>query len=186
MKKYTLYSILSVLLLILITAGGTYAYLSSTASTQNNSILSGTQGLNIIYNGGTAINNIMSVASRKEEGYNTTVSIRLAPNSARAKSNLYIYINEITSNIAVPGFIWEVYGYKNGTQVYSNQGNFDGYNATTNNKVPIVSNYQLSEDETLFTVYFWLDGSKTDNNVLGGSFSGYIGATSEEFTATLH
>ena len=106
MKKYTLYSIFSVLLLIIVTAGSTYAYLSSNVNTQNNSILSRTTSLNIIYNGGETINNNMSVASSKEEGYNTTVSIRLAPNSAIARSDLYIYINEITPNIAIPGFIW--------------------------------------------------------------------------------
>ena len=185
MKKNTIYSIIAVLLLVIVTAGSTYAYLSSTVTTPNNSILSSTRSLNIIYSGGTTINNSMSVASNKNGGYNTTVSIRLAPNSAIARSDLYIYINEITQNIAIEGFIWEVYGYKNGVQVYSNQGNFDGYNSTTNNKVLIVDNYLLSEDETTFTVYFWIDGSQTNNDVLGGSFSGYIGATSEEFTAQL-
>jgi len=186
MKKYMLYSITSVLLLTLIIAGSTYAFLSSSVSTSDNSIFSNTASLNVIYNPGQPINESLSVSSSKEDGYNTTVKIKLAPNSAKAKTNLYIHINEITQNIAIPGFIWEVYGYRNGKQVIYNKGNFNGYNSTTKNKIPIVEDYQLSEDETTFTVYFWIDGSKTDNDVLGGTFSGYIGATSEEFSATLH
>ena len=185
MKKYMLYSIIAVLFLILIVAGSTYSFLSTSFDTQNNSIYSNTKGLNIIYNNGSHINNSIGVVSRKEEGYNTTVKIKIAPNSVAAKTNLYIYIENITSNIAIDGFIWEVYGYKNGSQVYTNSGTFAGYNDTTNNKIPIVNNYLLSEDETSFTVYFWLDGSQTNNEVLGGSFSGYIGANSEQVSGIL-
>ena len=41
---------LLVLLLLIITAGSTYAFLSTTTSTQNNSIFSNTNRLNVIYN----------------------------------------------------------------------------------------------------------------------------------------
>ena len=185
MKKYVVYSIASVMLLIMVTAGSTYAFLSTSASTSNNSIFSNTARLNVIYNAGNEINEAMSVVAQKEDGYNTTIGIRLAPNSPKAKSDLYIYIDEITDNIAIPGFIWEVYGYRNGNLVYSNSGNFAGCNNTTNNKVLIVDDYVLSQDNTSFIVYFWIDGSRTGNEVLGGSFSGYIGATSQEFTGVL-
>ncbi len=186
MKKYMGYSIIAVLLLLIITAGSTYAFLSTTASTSNNSVFSNTSRLNIIYNSGDEINEAMSVVASKEEGYNTTIGIRLAPNSPSARSNLYIYIEEITDNIAIPGFVWEVYGYKNNALVYSNSGSFNGYDDNTNNKIPIVNNYMLTQDNTEFTVYFWIDGSRTGNEVLGGAFRGYIGATSEEITGELH
>lgn len=186
MKKYVIISITSILLLILIVAGSTYSFLSTSAETSNNSIFSNTGKLNVIYNAGNVINESLSVASNKDGGYNTTVKIKLAPNSAKAKADLYIHINEITANIASQGFIWEVYGYRNGNLVYSNSGNFNGYNNTTNNKVIIARDYLLSETETSFTIYFWLDGSKTDNNVIGGLFSGYIGAKSEELTGEIN
>ncbi len=185
MKKYVGYSVTAVFLLLLITVGGTYAFLSTSANTLNNSIFSNTARLNVIYNSGDEIDEVLSVVASKEEGYNTTVGLRLAQGSAKAKSNLYIYINEITDNIAIPGFVWEVYGYRNNSLVYSNTGNFNGYDDTTNNRIPIVTDYQLSETNTEFTVYFWIDGSLTGNEVLGGSFSGYIGATSQQVTAEL-
>lgn len=185
MKKYMGYSIVAVVMLLLITAGGTYAFFAASANTLNNSIFSNTARLNVIYNSGEEIDEVLSVVASKEDGYNTTVGIRLATGSAKAKSNLYIYINEITENIAIPGFKWEVYGYSSGSLVYSNQGNFNGYDDTNNNRVPIVTNYELSENNTEFTVYFWIDGSLTDNEVLGGAFSGYIGATSEQVTGNL-
>ena len=185
MKKYMGYSVAAVFLLLLITAGGTYAFLSTSANTLNNSIFSNTARLNVVYNSGDEINEALSVAASKDDGYNTTVSIRLGQGSARGKSNLYLYIEEITENIAIPGFKWEVYGYKNSTLVYSNNGNFDGYDDTTNNRIPIVTDYLLSEDNTEFTVYFWIDGSLTGNEIMGGSFRGYIGATSEQVTGSL-
>ena len=185
MNRKMLYSIVAVLLLMFIVVGGTYAYLWSSAVTSNNSIFGNAGNVNVIYTGGTSINESMSVVSSKEEGYNTSVSIRLAPNSASAKATLYIHIDEITENIAVSGFIWDVYGYRNGNLVIHNVGNFYGYDDTTNNEIPIVRDYLLSEDNTIFTVYFWVDGNQTGNSVVGGSFSGYIGATTEAFTSTL-
>ena len=186
MKKYVMISITSTLMLILLVAGSTYAFFSTSAETANNGVFSNTAKLNVIYNAGNIINESLSVASNKDGGYNTTVKIKLAPNSAKAKANLYIHINEITTNIANEGFTWEVYGYMNGNQIAYNKGSFNGYNDTNNNIVPIINDYILSETETSFTVYFWIDGSKTGNSVIGGTFKGYIGAKSEELTGDIN
>ena len=184
MKRYTLYSIVAILLLALAVSGSTYAYLTTRAST-NNSLATSVKGLNVIYDSGTPIDGNINVVSSKEQGYNTTVKIKLAQNSVAASATLYIDIERITQNIAIPGFIWEVYGYKNGVEVYSNHGNFANYNDTNNKIVNIVRNYELSEEETSFVVYFWLDGNKTNNDVLDGQFKAYIGARSENITGIL-
>lgn len=183
MKKQLLYSIFTVLLLAIVIAGSTYAFFSASITSSENVDID-TSKFEVIYTGGTTIDGELKIGSKKEDGYNTTVNIKLAKDSVQTKANLYIDIEEITPNIAVSGFIWEVYGYKNNTPVYSNSGNFNGYNSTDNKIVNIVENYTLSEDNTSFTVYLWLDGNKTDNNVVGGSFKGHIGAKTENFTAT--
>ena len=184
-KKYYIYSILVILLLVVVVSGATYAYFVSNVITNGNSIQTNGANFDIIYAGGTQINGVINIGSSKDDGYNTTVNIRSGSNTPNVRADLYINIDEITSNIAIEGFVWEVYGYNNGELVYSDTGDFDGCNSSNNNKVKIVDNYLLSQTDTSFTVYFWIDGTKTDNNVLNGQFRGYIYASSEQFKAVL-
>lgn len=184
MKNQLLYSVIAVLLLIALTIGGTYAFYAASAG-DNNSLVTNGSKFEVIYTGGTNIAGKMNVVSSKEEGYNTTVNIKIAENSVAVKSNLYITIAEITPNLAIKGFIWEVYGYQNDKQVYYDKGNFEGHNSANNNIVDIVKDYKLSTENTSFTIYLWIDGNQTDNSVLNGSFKGYIGARSETFTGAL-
>ena len=182
MKKKLLYSIAITLLLIITVSGGTYAFFLSEAVTDSK-VSANTSKIQIIYQdqGVENINGPINVVSKKEEGKNTTVNIRVAKGSPSVKADLYLKIEEITTNIAIEGFIWEVYGYKNNQLVYEQTGNFQG--KKNNDIITIVKDYQLSEDNTSFVVYFWLDGNQTNNNVLNSSFRGYIGAKSEDITA---
>lgn len=181
MKKQILYSIISTLLLTIAVIGSTYAYFS--ASTNSNKNIEGTsKTFDVIYTGGTTISGPLSLGIKKEDGLSTTVNIKMAAGSALATATLYIDIEKITSNLAIDGFIWEVVGTKNNTQVYYKKGNFSGTNDTTNNIVNIVENYKLSEENTSFTVYLWIDGNQTDNSVVNAEFKGYIGAKTENFT----
>lgn len=184
MKKQLIFAISGILLLTIIVSGGTYAFYSANAG--NNQTLNTTATkLEVLYTGGDTISGPMTAGSNKESGLNTTVNIRVSNDSVDALANLFINIENITSNIATNGFIWEVYGYKNSQQVYYNSGNFSGKDATTNNIIKIVEDYQVTKVNTSFTVYFWIDGSKTGNEILGGEFRGYISASSENFTGQL-
>lgn len=181
MRKQVLYSIMSILLLTIAVIGSTYAYFSASASSNEN--VEGTsKTFDVIYTGGTTISGPINLGSKKEDGLNTTVNIKMAEGSALATATLYINIEKITSNLATEGFVWEVIGTKNNTQVYYNKGNFVGTNNTTKNIVNIVENYKLSEENTSFTVYLWIDGNKVDNNIVNAEFQGYIGAKTENFT----
>lgn len=181
MKKSMLYTV-AILLLVVAVAGGTYAFFTSAISA-NNALNTNSINFEVIYTGGTEITGPMNLSATKEQGLNTTVNIRMAEGSAQAKATLYVNIEKITSNIAVKGFKWEVYGYQDGNQVYSNTGTFDG--TKDNDIVNIVNDYQLSEENTSFTAYFWLDGNLLGNEVLGAEFKGFIGAKTENFTGNL-
>lgn len=181
MKKQYMYSIIAVLVLTITTIGSTYAFFASSASS-NNALSTNSKKFEVIYTGGSEINGPLKIGTRKEDGINTAVNIKVAAGSVLAKSTLYINVERITANLANDAFVWEVIGIKNGNQVYYNRGDFQGVNDTNNNVVNIVENYQLSEDDTTFTAYLWIDAIKADNSILNSEFSGYIGAKSENFT----
>lgn len=183
MKKQLIYSIITVFLIMIIIIGSTYAFFTSTAKANNNAAAN-SKNFEVIYTGGGQnLSGSLKPCAKKEDGINTTVNIKMAQNSALARATLYINIEKITSNLAVEGFVWEVYGTDpNGTQVYYNKGNFAGTNDTDKNTVNIVENYQLSYENTSFTVYLWVDRSKVDNGILNSEFKGSLGAKTENFT----
>ena len=181
MKKMTLYIIIVVLIAIVV-SGGTFAFFAFTTSSSDNAINTKSNKFEINYSGDTDVSGAINPSNSKESGISGTLNISAGSSSVLPQATVYLTIGTITDTLATEGFIWEVYGVKNGTQVYSNTGTFDGIEA--NDEVILVNNYQLSEDNTVFTFYFWLDGSEVGNEVIGASFSGKIGARSENFTAT--
>ena len=184
MNKQLIYAICTILLLTITVAGSTSAFYSASAGNNTTLKTNGTK-LEVLYTGGDTIDGSLNAGTNKESGLNTTVNIRVSENSVEALADLYINIEKITSNIATEGFIWEVYGYSNSNQVYYNSGNFKNKNATTDNIINIVNDYKITKTNTTFTVYFWVDGNKTGNEILGGEFKGYISASTESFTGEL-
>lgn len=185
MKKQTktIYIIIAILLLTIIVAGSTYAAFMAMVS-GSNEVKTNSSKLEVVYTGDDSeITEPMTIASKKEEGQIRTVNISVTEDSVEAKATIYINIEEITDNLAIEGFIWEVYGVQSGKDVYYKKGNFDGYNNTTNNIVNIVEDYKLTDENTTFTIYLWIDGNQTDNKVIGSSFKGHIGAKTENFSA---
>lgn len=181
MKKQIIYSIIAVLIISTTVFGATYAYFN--ASVTNSVSQTNSSTANIIYSGGSPISGTMQQVANRSGGYSTVINISAGSNSIQPKVNMYINIENITSNLAVAGLKWEVDITRTGDSLVHYSGNFSGYNSTTNNVIPIVSDYQLTTTNSQVTVYIWLDGALTNNDVLGGSFSGYISASSEQFYA---
>lgn len=184
MKRKTPIIIVAILLLTIAVVGSTYAFFSATAST-NNSFTTNASKFQVIYTGGTQIEGPINFSTSKVEETSTTVNIRMGTGSVSAKAILYIEIEEISPELAVKGFVWEVYGYQDNQQVYHNDGNFYETNNTTNKTINIVENYQLSEVNTEFKVYLWLDGNKVGNEVMNSVFRGFIGAKTENFSGNI-
>lgn len=193
MKKIIIYSTI-ILLITIVTAGATYAFLSSSTNSSVNQLSEKGAKLNVVYTGGTSLEGAISPGIDKNSGLSTTVNIGLTEDSVVAKANLYINVNSISSALATPGFIWEVYKTVNGEKKFYNSGTFvqcrtnageDNKKCTTNDKLYIVNDYVLSTTTTSFTVYAWVDGNKTGSEVLGTSFKGTIAAETEKFTGHL-
>lgn len=182
MKSKRIYYIIAILSIIIITIGGTYAFFNSSTKAPNN-IATNSKKFEVIYSGGGTVNGPLEISSTKESGLKAEVNIRMAPDSALAKGTIYINIEEMSDSLANSGFIWEVYKDHDLTKPYS-KGSFEGYDATTNNVINVVEDYQLSTENTTFTIYFWLNGndSHIDNRVIGAKFQCYIGARTENFS----
>lgn len=191
MKKIGLYIIIT-LLLIVATITGTYAYMIATINSSNNAVNTSGTNLKVVYSGGAAIEGILNLSNDKTGGLNTTVNIKIAEDSVVAKAHLYIDIEKITSSIATNALNWEVYKTVNGVESFVNSGTFaDCLTGTTarkcvaGDKLYIVNDYQLSTEDTAFTIYVWLDGNKVGNEVVGATFKGIVAAESENFTGDL-
>lgn len=189
MKNIILYGIM-IFLVIIVTVSGTYAFFSSTANSEVANF--DAAKFEVIYTGGTAITGNLELVKNKEEGFKTEVNIKVSEGSVEGKANLYINIEDITDNIAIEAFNWEVYKTVNGNSSFVNSGTFidcekDGVKkqCKSGDKMYIVRDYPLTTTNTTFTVYLWLDGNKVGNEVIGSSFNGYIGAESENITANL-
>ena len=180
MKKMFIYIAITAIIVV-ITISGTYAFFVATTNT-GNEIASEAAKLEVIYTGGTAIQGGLNLVRTKEEGFNTTVNIRLTEDSIDAIAKLYIKINEIGENIANDALNWEVYK-DNSTTAYAT-GTFENYKS--GDKIYIVNNYDLSTTNTSFKIYVWLNGEKVGNEVLGETLDAYIGAETENITTQLN
>lgn len=181
MKK-SISCIVAVLLLIVIVASGTYAFFVVSTSSKDN-LKTTSNNFEIIYKNGSAITGPGNLVSNREEGMKTEISMKTTKGSINPIITVYIDVEEISSQIAVPGFVWEVVGYEEGYRVYTNRGTFDG--VQSKEKVEIVKNYPLTDIEATFEIYLWLDGNLIDNEALGSKFKGYIGAKTNELTGQL-
>lgn len=191
MKQILIY-IIATIFIIIITVSGTYAYFVSTINTNNNATTNSSK-LEVIYTGGTEINGNLNLVNSKEDGYQTTVNIKLSEESIDAKADLYIYVKKITSTIANDALNWEVHKTYQGVESYVDSGTFlDCANGNTTkacsngDKIYIVKDYQLTTTDTYYTIYLWLDGNKVGNEVLGATLEGYVGAETEHITTNLN
>ena len=179
MKKILIY-IIVILLIVIITFSGTYAYFVATIKSSNNSLVTNSSKLDILYTGDADISGVLNLVSSKEQGKNATVKIKLSNDSVDAKSDIYIKVDEIGRYIASDALNWELYRTFKGVESFVSKGTFEG--VSDGDKIYMDRNYRLSTDETSYTVYIWLDGNKIGNEAVGESLVGFIGAEAEHIT----
>ena len=183
MNKRAIYTIVGLLLLTILVIGGTYAYFSLT-TVGNTPVTTNSAKFEVLYNGGEGYEGPLQMVSSRENGHKETIKVKVGQGSVNAKLSLVLEIDQMSQAMAINGFKWEIYGYKNGTQVYSGQGNFSGKSASAgSNTIILVNNdYTITEDETTFDVYWWLDGSMINEDLGGSTFACHINAQTESIT----
>ncbi len=187
MKKRNIMIITGILFTIFLVAGATFAFFTAYKDS-GNKINTNTSNFGVVFEPGNPIDGNMELSSSKDDSgvLKTEVNIKMKSGSPLANATIFFTIEEMTANLSIDGFIWEVVGTRNNVETYSNKGTFKGYNSTTNRTINVVENYPLTEENTTFTIYFWLNGDLIqDTSILNSTFSGYIGAKTDNFTAEL-
>ena len=164
LKKYKLYIIIGVSILIL-SVGGTLAYYiwsSNTNAIVNTEVCTPT----VTFAGGSTVNGVDIVpVLTKEEG--TTKDIEVKKNSTCNRDvtmNLYLELTTFPTELAESSFVYEL--YKNSETMAIASGNFS--NKEQGNTITLLSNQILNTSKDTYTLYIYIDGNVDNPSTMAG------------------
>ena len=164
LKKYKLYIIIGVSILIL-SVGGTLAYYiwsSNTNAIVNTEVCTPT----VTFAGGSTINGVdMIPVLTKEEG--TIKDIEVKKNSTCNKDvtmNLYLELTTFPTELAESSFVYEL--YKNSETMAIASGNFS--NKKEGDTITLLSNQILNTSKDTYTLYIYIDGNVDNPGTMAG------------------
>ena len=164
LKKYKLYIIIGVSILIL-SVGGTLAYYiwsSNTNAIVNTEVCTPT----VTFAGGSTINGVDIVpVLTKEEG--TIKDIEVKKNSTCNRDvtmNLYLELTTFPTELAESSFVYEL--YKNSETMDIASGNFS--NKEQGNTITLLSNQILNTSKDTYTLYIYIDGNVDNPSTMAG------------------
>ena len=164
LKKYKLYIIIGVSILIL-SVGGTLAYYiwsSNTNAIVNTEVCTPT----VTFAGGSTINGVDIVpVLTKEEG--TIKDIEVKKNSTCNRDvtmNLYLELTTFPTELAESSFVYEL--YKNSETMAIASGNFS--NKKEGNTITLLSNQILNTSKDTYTLYIYIDGNVDNPSTMAG------------------
>ena len=164
LKKYKLYIIFGVSILIL-SVGGTLAYYiwsSNTNAIVNTEVCTPT----VTFAGGSTINGVDIVpVLTKEEG--TIKDIEVKKNSTCNRDvtmNLYLELTTFPTELSDSSFVYELYKNNGSTPIAS--GNFS--NREQGNTITLLSNQILNTSKDTYTLYIYIDGNVDNPSTMAG------------------
>ena len=164
LKKYKLYIIIGVSILIL-SVGGTLAYYiwsSNTNAIVNTEVCTPT----VTFAGGSTINGVdMIPVLTKEEG--TIKDIEVKKNSTCNRDvtmNLYLELTTFPTELAESSFVYEL--YKNSETMAIASGNFA--NRKEGDTITLLSNQILNTNKDTYTLYIYIDGNVDNPGTMAG------------------
>ena len=164
LKKYKLYIIIGVSILIL-SVGGTLAYdiwSSNTNAIVNTEVCTPT----VTFAGGSTINGVDIVpVLTKEEG--TIKDIEVKKNSTCNRDvtmNLYLELTTFPTELSDSSFKYELYKNSETTAIAS--GNFS--NKEQGNTITLLSNQILNTSKDTYTLYIYIDGNVDNPSTMAG------------------
>jgi len=164
LKKYKLYIIIGVSILIL-SVGGTLAYYiwsSNTNAIVNTEVCTPT----VTFAGGSTINGVDIVpVLTKEEG--TIKDIEVKKNSTCNRDvtmNLYLELTTFPTELAESSFVYEL--YKNSETMAIASGNFA--NRKEGDTITLLSNQILNTNKDTYTLYIYIDGNVDNPGTMAG------------------
>ena len=164
LKKYKLYIIIGVSILILL-VGGTLAYYTW-KSTSNAVVNAEVCTPTVTFAGGSTINGVdMIPVLTKEEG--TIKDIEVKKNSTCNRDvtmNLYLELTTFPTELADTSFVYELYKNNGSTPIAS--GNFS--NREQGNTITLLSNQILNTSKDTYTLYIYIDGNVDNPGTMAG------------------
>ena len=164
LKKYKLYIIIGVSILIL-SVGGTLAYYiwnSNTNAIVNTEVCTPT----VTFAGGSTINGVdMIPVLTKEEG--TIKDIEVKKNSTCNRDvtmNLYLELTTFPTELSDSSFKYEL--YKNSETMAIVSGNFS--NKKEGDTITLLSNQILNTNKDTYTLYIYIDGNVDNPGTMAG------------------
>ena len=164
LKKYKLYIIIGVSILIL-SVGGTLAYYiwsSNTNAIVNTEVCTPT----VTFAGGSTINGVdMIPVLTKEEG--TIKDIEVKKNSTCNRDvtmNLYLELTTFPTELSDSSFKYEL--YKNSETMAIASGDFS--NREQGNTITLLSNQILNTSKDTYTLYIYIDGNVDNPSTMAG------------------
>lgn len=172
-KSKYLVLVIFVITIGLLCVGGTYAYLSFSA-TVTNATANGTSTCFIVdYDEGDAITGVMFQSSTPKGGLSGSVTMNIKSScSVTGKGTIKLNVGSSTGSILLSegALKYAVYENINSSPVAS------GTITATGNK-DLYSGFTLSKTAKTYYIYVWLDGTIADNEYVDIPFSGHIHAT---------
>ena len=164
LKKYKLYIIIGVSILILL-VGGTLAYYTW-KSTSNAVVNAEVCTPTVTFAGGSTINGVDIVpVLTKEEG--TIKDIEVKKNSTCNRDvtmNLYLELTTFPTELAESSFVYEL--YKNSETMAIASGNFS--NKKEGDTITLLSNQILNTSKDTYTLYIYIDGNVDNPGTMAG------------------
>ena len=164
LKKYKLYIIIGVSILILL-VGGTLAYYTW-KSTSNAVVNAEVCTPTVTFAGGSTINGVDIVpVLTKEEG--TIKDIEVKKNSTCNRDvtmNLYLELTTFPTELAESSFVYEL--YKNSETMAIASGDFS--NREQGNTITLLSNQILNTSKDTYTLYIYIDGNVDNPGTMAG------------------
>ena len=164
LKKYKLYIIIGVSILIL-SVGGTLAYYiwsSNTNAIVNTEVCTPT----VTFAGGSTINGVDIVpVLTKEEGTIKDIEVKKNSTSNRdVTMNLYLELTTFPTELSDSSFKYELYKNSETTAIAS--GNFS--NKEQGNTITLLSNQILNTSKDTYTLYIYIDGNVDNPSTMAG------------------
>lgn len=193
MKKI-LISVIGVMLIALLTVGVTYSFFLTSASGNASKVAGNSAGYDIVFTKVRDLSGEIEPTSQRSNDMYANVKIRVTNTSALVAANLYIDIEEISSEIATSALKWELVGTKSGNSITLNpsSGDFASCNHSgtlgacqDGDRLYILKNYVLDTVDSDFVLYIWLDGNMIFDDVSDAVFNASVGADNVNFTGVL-
>lgn len=173
MKKNIWLYVIALVILLFISFGASYAWFS--VSKESQVITTSSGKLSVKYTKGDEISGNLYPTTNYLKGLNTTIYFGLNDTSLKAIGTLSLKIKTLPEALRIAGLKWELRDSESSALLAN--GDFSSYNDTTKNNIILKDDITLEYEQKGYSLYIWLDGNTTGNEVKDLSFEGSLVAS---------